>query len=159
VTKHIPEEELPRTVWVNYYNKDKDYQQGSQFAMRQITASEHDVTINLPIAMTDAEGIAIGYKQLYLSQLEAEQFVFATDLKYDRVVPTTVVRVRGRVLRVGGIKEKVLAAARSGLKQVILPEQNKSDWSEVPDEVRKKMKVHFVNHISELIEAALKPNK
>ena len=72
---------------------------------------------------------------------------------------TGEISLRGRVLRVGGIKEKVLAAARSGLKQIILPEQNKNDWSEVPDEVRNKMKVHFVNHISELIEAALKPNK
>jgi len=41
----------------------------------------------------------------------------------------------------------VLAANRSGLKQIILPEQNKNDWLEVPDEVRTKMKAHFVMHI------------
>jgi len=70
---------------------------------------------------------------------------------------TGEISLRGRILRVGGIKEKVLAAARSGLKQVILPEQNKSDWAEAPDEVRKRMKVHFVSHISKLIELALKP--
>jgi len=56
---------------------------------------------------------------------------------------------------VGGIKEKVLAAARFGIKEVLLPEQNKSDWSEVPEEVRKKLKVHFVRHISELMPLAL----
>ena len=70
---------------------------------------------------------------------------------------TGEISLRGRILRVGGIKEKILAAARSGLKQVILPDQNKSDWSEVPEEVRAKMKVHFVANISQLLEVALKP--
>jgi ATP-dependent Lon protease len=70
---------------------------------------------------------------------------------------TGEISLRGRVLPVGGIKEKVLAAARSGLKRVLLPEQNKNDWLEVPDEVRQKMKVHFVHHISELLPLALAP--
>ena len=52
------------------------------------------------------------------------------------VAMTGEISLRGRVLRVGGIKEKVLAAARFGIKQVILPEQNRTDWSEVPEEVR-----------------------
>ncbi|HEY2951619.1 MAG TPA: S16 family serine protease [Verrucomicrobiae bacterium] len=43
------------------------------------------------------------------------------------------------------------------MKRVLLPEQNKNDWLEVPDEVRKKMKVHFVHHISELLPLALAP--
>ncbi|MDB6066542.1 MAG: ATP-dependent protease La [Pedosphaera sp.] len=69
---------------------------------------------------------------------------------------TGEISLRGRVMRVGGIKEKVLAASRFGLKQVILPEQNRVDWDEVPAEVRKKMSVHFVKHISELILLALR---
>ena len=56
---------------------------------------------------------------------------------------TGEISLRGRVMRVGGIKEKVLAASRFGLKQIILPEQNKNDWLEVPIEVRSKMKVQF----------------
>jgi ATP-dependent Lon protease len=71
------------------------------------------------------------------------------------VAMTGEISLRGRVLRVGGIKEKVLAAARFGLKQVILPEQNRADWSEVPDEVRDKLKAHFIRHISELLDLAL----
>ena len=70
---------------------------------------------------------------------------------------TGEISLRGRVLRVGGIKEKVLAAARSGLKEVILPEQNRNDWLEVPEEVRQKMKAHFVNDISQLFAVALEP--
>ncbi|MDB6022443.1 MAG: hypothetical protein JWQ04_2300, partial [Pedosphaera sp.] len=58
---------------------------------------------------------------------------------------------------VGGIKEKVLAAARFGIKRVILPDQNRTDWEEVPAEVRKKMSAHFVKHISELVPLALRP--
>ena len=68
---------------------------------------------------------------------------------------TGEISLRGRVLPVGGIKEKVLAAARAGLKQVLLPEHNRKDWAEVPEEVRAKMKVHFVRRISELIPLAL----
>ena len=56
---------------------------------------------------------------------------------------TGEISLRGRVLRVGGIKEKVLAAARFGMKEVILPEQNKTDWLEVPAEVRAKTEGPF----------------
>ncbi|HKI69759.1 MAG TPA: S16 family serine protease, partial [Verrucomicrobiae bacterium] len=72
------------------------------------------------------------------------------------VAMTGEISLRGRVLRVGGIKEKVLAAARFGIKEVIMPDQNRSDWSEVPEEVRKKLRVHFVRHISELLPLTLR---
>jgi len=68
---------------------------------------------------------------------------------------TGEVSLRGRVLRVGGVKEKVLAAARFGIRQLILPETNKTDWQEVPAEVRNKLKVHFIRHISQLLPLAL----
>jgi ATP-dependent Lon protease len=54
------------------------------------------------------------------------------------------------------VKEKLLAAARHGLKQVILPEANRGDWIEAPDEVRAKLKAHFVSRISEALDLALK---
>ena len=53
--------------------------------------------------------------------------------------------------------EKVIAASRFGVKQVILPEGNKADWQDVPAEVRAKLKVHFVKQISEAVELALAP--
>src|SRR5262249_10263560 len=71
------------------------------------------------------------------------------------VAMTGEVSLRGRVLPVGGIKEKVLAAARAKLKQVVLPERNRKDWSDVPVEVRQKIKVHFVQHVSELLPLVL----
>ena len=69
---------------------------------------------------------------------------------------TGEISLRGRIMRVGGIKEKVLAAARFGVKEVLLPEQNQPDWTEVPEEVRDKLKVHFVRHISELLPLTLR---
>jgi ATP-dependent Lon protease len=59
-------------------------------------------------------------------------------------------------LRVGGVKEKVLAAARSGISHVVLPDANRNDWTEVPTEIRKRLKAHFVRHISELIPLTLR---
>src|SRR5205085_5182230 len=72
------------------------------------------------------------------------------------VAMTGEISLRGRVMRVGGIKEKVLAASRFGIKRVVLPEQNEPDWTEVPQEVRDKLKVHFIRHISELLPLTLR---
>ena len=71
------------------------------------------------------------------------------------IAMTGEISLRGRVLRVGGIKEKVLAAARSGLKHVILPDQNRNDWLEVPAEVRRKLKAHFVENVAQMFPIAL----
>ena len=62
---------------------------------------------------------------------------------------------QGRVVW-GIAPEKVLAASRFGIKQVILPDQNRADWSEVPEEVRHKLGVHFIRHIAELLPLALR---
>ncbi len=63
--------------------------------------------------------------------------------------------LRGLVLPVGGIKEKVLAAHRAGIKRVILPERNQKDLVELPDEVRDTMEIVLVKKVAETIEAAL----
>jgi ATP-dependent Lon protease len=65
--------------------------------------------------------------------------------------------LRGRVLPVGGIKAKVLAAHRAGIRRVVLPEQNRRDIDDVPADVRNEMEVVFATDMSEVLEAALQP--
>ena len=71
------------------------------------------------------------------------------------VAMTGEITLRGNVLPVGGIKEKVLAALRAGVKEVILPDHNKKDLAEVPDEVKDRLKFHFVSRVDELLDVAL----
>jgi ATP-dependent Lon protease len=68
---------------------------------------------------------------------------------------TGEVTLRGSVLPVGGIKEKVLAARRSGIKQIILPERNKNDLEEIPAKVKQGLTFHLVKKMDEVLEIAL----
>jgi ATP-dependent Lon protease len=70
---------------------------------------------------------------------------------------TGEITLRGLVLPVGGIKEKVLAAKRAGIRTVILPQRNEKDLEEVPEQGKKDMKFHFVQRMDEVIRIALKP--
>ncbi|MBN2147617.1 MAG: endopeptidase La [Anaerolineales bacterium] len=70
---------------------------------------------------------------------------------------TGEITLRGQVLPVGGIKEKVLAAHRSGLKSVILPKRNEADLEDLPEEVRQAIQFIFVETVDEVLAAALEP--
>ncbi len=63
--------------------------------------------------------------------------------------------LRGRVLPIGGVKEKLLAARRAGIREVILPKKNEVNLQDLPDYVRDGMKIHFVNDVGEAIGIAL----
>ena len=68
---------------------------------------------------------------------------------------TGEVTLRGRVLEIGGVKEKIIAAHRAGLKTIILPKENKKDLEDVPKEVLKDLTFKFVSHMDEVLEIAL----
>ena len=67
-------------------------------------------------------------------------------LKISSYNPYSQVSLNGKVLPVGGIKEKIIAAQRSGITCVILPSANKRDFDDVPDFIRKELTVHFVDN-------------
>jgi ATP-dependent Lon protease len=68
---------------------------------------------------------------------------------------TGEVTLQGRVLPIGGVKQKVLAAHAAGLSEVILPERNRGDLDEVPADVREQMRFHPVSSIDEVLRLAL----
>jgi len=68
---------------------------------------------------------------------------------------TGEITLRGQVLPVGGIKDKVLAAHRSGLKTVILPVRNQADLEDLPEEVRKEINFVFAETVDDVLHAAL----
>ena len=112
--------------------------------------NKFDVHIHVPAGATPKDGPSAGVAIVaaLASLLTKKRVRF-------RMAMTGEISLRGRVLRVGGIKEKVLAASRFGIKEIILPEQNKSDWLDVPAEVRARLKVHFVQHIADVLRLAL----
>lgn len=65
----------------------------------------------------------------------------------------------GRILPIGGVKEKVVAAKRSGLKELIFPKENLRDYEELPDYIRKDLKVHFVDHYDQVFPIAFPPKR
>ena len=69
---------------------------------------------------------------------------------------TGEVTLRGNVLPIGGLKEKSIAAHRSGLKRILIPKENKRDIDDIPQEVQKELEIIPVSHVSEVLKYALK---
>jgi ATP-dependent Lon protease len=68
---------------------------------------------------------------------------------------TGEITLRGRVLPIGGLKEKLLAALHAGIKRVLIPKDNEKDLAEIPDNVKKGIEIIPVNTVDEVIEHAL----
>jgi ATP-dependent Lon protease len=73
------------------------------------------------------------------------------------VAMTGEITLRGRVLPIGGLKEKVLGAHRAGVKHIILPKKNEVDLEDVPEDVQKQLVFHPVDTLSEVLRVALAP--
>src|SRR5215211_9223948 len=72
---------------------------------------------------------------------------------------TGEITLRGRVLPIGGLKEKVLGAHRAGIKHIVLPKDNEADIEDIPEEVRKLLTFHTVSTLEEVLRIALVPEK
>jgi ATP-dependent Lon protease len=71
------------------------------------------------------------------------------------VAMTGEITLRGKVLPIGGLKEKLLAAHRHGMVEAVLPKDNEKDLPDIPENIRKEMKLHFVEHMDEVLKVAL----
>lgn len=111
----------------------------------------HEIHLHLPAGATPKDGPSAGITMaLALYSLATQQMVRGD------VAMTGELSLTGKVLPVGGIKEKVLAAKRAGIKEIILPWQNEKDLKEVPERHRKGMRFHPVKHFDEVLKVALK---
>jgi ATP-dependent Lon protease len=116
--------------------------------------SEHEVHLHLPAGATPKDGPSAGITMaLALYSLATGKKIKAT------LAMTGELSLTGKVLPVGGIKEKILAAKRAGIKQIILPKQNEKDLQEVPERHRKGLKFYPVEHFDEVLYVAINKKK
>ncbi len=109
-----------------------------------------DVHVHVPEGATPKDGPSAGIA-MYTTLVS----VFTkTPVKKD-VAMTGEITLQGRVLPIGGLKEKLLAALRGGIKTVIIPKENEKDLAEIPDNVKKEMKIIPVDNVSEVLKIAL----
>ncbi|HXT18641.1 MAG TPA: endopeptidase La [Gemmatimonadaceae bacterium] len=124
----------------------------TQLGIDESTFREADLHIHLPAGAIPKDGPSAGIT-LTLAIASA---LSGRPVRRD-VAMTGEVTLRGKVLEIGGVKEKVLAAYRSGLREVIMPKSNEKDLRDVPEEVRKNMAFTFVDKMDEVLHLALLP--
>ena len=113
--------------------------------------SKYDIHIHVPAGAIPKDGPSAG-----ITMATAIASVFTGVPINKDVAMTGEVTLRGRVLPIGGLKEKALAARRFGIKTVILPKRNEKDLEDVPKNVRKNMNFVFVENMDDVLRAALK---
>lgn len=111
---------------------------------------EVDVHLHIPEGAIPKDGPSAG-----ITMATALLSAFTERRVFKEIGMTGEITLRGNVLPVGGVREKILAAHRSGLKTILLPEKNEKDLVEVPKKVRDDLNIRFVKHMDEVIKIAL----
>lgn len=114
--------------------------------------TKYDIHIHIPEGAIPKDGPSAG-----ISMATALVSVLSNRPVRKTVAMTGEITLRGNVLPIGGVKEKVLAAYRAQIKKVILPAQNRKDMEDVPPEPQREMEFVFVEHIQEVLREALLP--
>jgi ATP-dependent Lon protease len=116
---------------------------------------KHDIHLHVPAGATPKDGPSAGVTMA----TALTSLISGRPVRKD-VGMTGEITLRGQVLPIGGVKEKVLAAHRAGLKTVILPRRNEKDLEDVPDDVRRDVKFVFATRVEDVLDAALeKPRR
>ena len=114
--------------------------------------AKHDIHIHVPAGAIPKDGPSAGITMATALASLATGRPVRPDLAM-----TGEITLTGRVLPVGGIKEKVLAAKEAGIHEIILPTQNRKDLTEIPEHIRNALTFHFVENMDEVLELALQP--
>jgi ATP-dependent Lon protease len=121
------------------------------FKLDEEVIAKSDIHIHVPAGATPKDGPSAGVA----IALAILSMLLDKSVRPDLAM-TGEISLRGRVLPVGGVKEKVLAAARAGIKHIMLPEKNKIDLDEIPADVKKKLTFKTVKNIDQALRYALK---
>jgi ATP-dependent Lon protease len=121
-----------------------------RFGIQKDFLEKSDVHIHIPAGAMPKDGPSAGITMF----TALVSLLTGIRVRHD-VAMTGEISLRGRVLPIGGLKEKTLAAHRAGIKRVIVPERNKADLEEVPKEVRDELEFVYVTRLEEVLEAAL----
>mgnify|MGYP002525607102 FL=1 len=113
-----------------------------------------NVHIHVPEGATPKDGPSAG-----ITMFSALASAFTQQKVNNKLAMTGEITLRGKVLPVGGIKEKILAAKRSGIKEIILSKDNKKDISEIKKTYLKGLQFHYVNNMKQVTDIALMKNK
>ncbi len=116
--------------------------------------AKHDIHLHVPAGATPKDGPSAG-----VTMATALASLISGRPVRPEVGMTGEITLRGQVLPIGGVKEKVLAAHRAGLKTVILPKRNEMDLEDLPEEVRHEIKFILAERVEEVLRAALEPPK
>ncbi len=122
-----------------------------QLGIRDDVFAKTDVHIHVPAGAIPKDGPSAG-----VTMATALASVFTNAPVRKDLAMTGEVTLRGRVLPIGGLKEKTLAAKRAGIRTVIIPKRNEKDLDDIPKNVRKEMKFIFVDTMDEVIHSALR---
>lgn len=113
---------------------------------------KHALHIHVPAGSVPKDGPSAG-----ITMVTAIVSAMTGQLVRSDVAMTGEITLRGRVLPIGGVKHKVLAAHRTGVRAVILPSQNKQDLAEIPEEIAKGIDLIWVDHINAVLKMVLRP--
>jgi ATP-dependent Lon protease len=115
---------------------------------------QHDIHLHIPAGSQPKDGPSAG-----ITMASALASLATGRPVRGQLAMTGEITLRGKVLPIGGVKEKVLAAHRAALKRVILPERNRADLEDVPEEVQQAMDFVFVDTMEDVLRAALVARK
>jgi ATP-dependent Lon protease len=121
-----------------------------RFGLAKDFLEKSDMHIHIPAGAMPKDGPSAGITMF----TALVSLLSGIRVRHD-VAMTGEISLRGRVLPIGGLKEKTLAAHRAGIKRVIVPERNRADLEEVPKEVRDELEFVYVNRLEEVLAAAL----
>ncbi len=122
----------------------------TEFGIRPPAFQKNDIHVHVPEGATPKDGPSAG-----VGMVTSIVSVLTGIPVRKNVAMTGEITLRGRVLPIGGLKEKLLAALRSGIKTVLIPQDNEKDLAEIPDNVKKGLKIIPVAHVTEVLEHAL----